>query len=214
MVRPALVGLLVLCPAAAVAQGPGVVVLPFTIAGRGGADTLALRRSADRVVEHLNRQLRPDRRIHWLEYVPLRRPRDPATGRTMSARYGVVGLVRPLRRDSVWVRFELVSIEQVTRIMRDSLRAAMGAESTQVAPMALSLLAAVREAEQPAPAVLLQTDSVPPEAVTLYQRALVRANRNDTTAAVQLLRMALTIAPRYAEACDVLKRLRPGETCP
>lgn len=188
---------------------PTVVVLPFTTTGRG--DTTALRQSADRVVAHLNGVLRADSRIRWLQYQPMRRPRDPSTGRTVGARYGVVGLVRPARRDSAWVRFELVAIETVTRIMRDSVRVGIGAESTLVAPMALRLIAAVREAERPAAAA---GDSVPAEAAALYQRALVRANRSDTAGAVQLLRMALTIAPRYADACEVLRRLRPGESCP
>lgn len=192
---------------------PGLVVLPFTIASRA-ADTTALRQSADRVVEHLNRVLRADTRIRWLEYQPMRRPRDPRTGRTTSARYGVLGTVRPGRRDSAWVRFELVSIDSVTRIMRDSVQTRIGDESAQVPSMALRLVSAVREAERGPPAAPAVKDSVPVEAVALYSRALVRANRSDTAAAVQLLRMALTIAPGYAAACDALRRLRPGESCP
>lgn len=192
---------------------PGLVVLPFTVASRA-ADTTTLRQSADRVVEHLNRVLRADTGIRWLEYQPMRRPRDPRTGLTTGARYGVLGTVRAGRGDSAWVRFELVSIESVTRIMRDSVQTRIGDESAQVPPMALRLLAALREAERGPLAASPVKDSVPVEAVALYTRALVRANRSDTAAAVQLLRMALTIAPRYGEACEALRRLRPGESCP
>lgn len=192
---------------------PGLVVLPFTVASRA-ADTTALRQSAERVVEQLNRVLRADTRIRWLQYQPMRRPRDPRTGVTTAARYGVVGMVRRGRGDSVWVGFELVSIESVTRIMRDSVQARIGDEPAQVPPMALRLVAALREVERRPPAAPPVKDSVPAEAVALYSRALVRANRSDTAAAVQLLRMALTIAPGYAEACDALRRLRPGESCP
>lgn len=56
-----------------------------------------------------------------------------------------------------------------------------------------------------------QSREVPAEAVTLYSRALLYADRGDTRRAEELFNRAIEVFPEYTEAKEGLRQLRQGE---
>lgn len=196
------------------ALSPTIVVYPFTAAG-APTDTVLLRASGERAVQHLNRVLRADTTVRWLEYRPLRRPRDPETGAIVPARYGVVGSVRAGGGDSVWIAYQLVSVETLDLLLRDSAAASRGGEADWASQIAWRIVGTLHEDLWRArAAAAAPPDSAPPDAATLVSRAVLLAGTGDTATAIGLLRQAAAMAPQWAVPCSTLRRLRPAEPCP
>lgn len=143
------------------AAPPTLVVFPFTIEGHA-RDSSEMRASAERIVQHVNRVLRADTTVRWLEYRPLQRPRDPETGAIVPARYGVLGAVRGGTSDSVWIRFQLVAVETLDLLVRDSVSARLGGEAVRATRIARRVVTALHEDAQrpraPGPAAPSSTD--------------------------------------------------------
>jgi hypothetical protein len=196
------------------ALSPTIVVYPFTLAG-APRDTADLRASGERAVLHLNGLLRADTTVRWLEYRPLRRPRDPETGAIVAARYGVIGSVHAGGGDSVWIAYQLVSVETLDLLLRDSAAATRGEEEGWASQIAWRIVGTLHQDLWRARTAATQPpDSAPPDAATLVSRALLYAGRGDTATAVALLRQAASRAPQWAVPCSTLQRLRPAEPCP
>jgi TolB-like protein len=56
-----------------------------------------------------------------------------------------------------------------------------------------------------------QAREVPTEALTLYSRALLYADRGDRDRAIELFDRAIQVFPEYTEAKEELRQLRPGD---
>jgi len=190
---------------------PTVVVMPFTTEGRS-VDTTALQGGADRMVLELNKLLWADSTVRWLVYRSRQRPQDPRTGFVVAPLYSVIGAVRGGPEDSVWVRVQLVAVQTMDLVLRDSAPGRLGEEADRAPRIARRVVAALHaHARRPRAA---RADSVPEEAVTLVSRATLDADRGDTVSAVTALRQALIVAPRWTVPCAMLRKLRPSEPCP
>jgi hypothetical protein len=198
---------------------PVIVVLPFTTESPP-TDSVELPASATRMVQHLNRVLGGDTAVRWVEYRPLQRPRDPRTGEIVPARYAVVGAVRLAAgsdgvTDSVWIRVQLVAVETMDLLLRDSVKARLGGEAVRATRLAQRIVGTLREhARRRREGIGTPPgDSVPTAALTLVARATLSVDRGDTADAVALLKQALVLAPRWAVPCTMLWRLSPRERC-
>jgi tetratricopeptide (TPR) repeat protein len=56
-----------------------------------------------------------------------------------------------------------------------------------------------------------ESREVPTEALTLYSRALLYADRGNNERAIELYQRAIEVFPQYTEAQEALRQLRPGE---
>lgn len=132
-------------------------------------------------------------------------------GKLIGARYVILGgfidFYGDFRIDARIVNVEtseLVKVEKASD-KRDKLYSLVVNLSGQIT-RGLSLPALPRQALEQR-----QTREVPAEAVTLYSRALLYADRGDTARAVELYNRAIEVFPDYTEAKEGLRQLRPGE---
>lgn len=72
----------------------------------------------------------------------------------------------------------------------------------------LRVLYAIRQPDRPPPSW-----QIPTEALRAYSLALLHLSRGDTAGARSSLRDALKRAPKYADACETLRRLGGGVSC-
>lgn len=132
-------------------------------------------------------------------------------GKLIGARYVILGgfidFYGDFRIDARIVNVEtseLVKVEKVSD-KRDKLYGLLVNLANQVT-RGLNLPALPREALDQR-----QSREVPAEAVTLYSRALLYADRGDTQRAAELYNRAIEVFPDYTEAKEGLRQLRQGE---
>lgn len=132
-------------------------------------------------------------------------------GKLIGARYVILGgfldFYGDFRIDARIVNVEtgeLVKVEKVND-KRDKLYGLVVNLANQIT-RGLNLPALPREAMDQR-----QSREVPAEAVTLYSRALLYADRGDTQRAAELYNRAIEVFPDYTEAKEGLRQLRQGE---
>ncbi|HXV85173.1 MAG TPA: hypothetical protein VD793_00660 [Gemmatimonadales bacterium] len=192
-------------------RAPTLVVMPFTTAGRP-ADSIALAGAADRLTRELNKLLWADSTVRWVVYRARQRPQDPRTGFVVAPQYNVIGALRAGPGDSGLIRVQLVAVQSMDLVVRDSVATILGEELDHAPRIARLLVAALhRYAARSATA---RADTIPVEAVQLVARATELATLGDTAAAVAALRQVFVIVPRWSVPCTMLRQLQPGEQCP
>ncbi|MBI3981471.1 MAG: hypothetical protein HY337_01065 [Gemmatimonadetes bacterium] len=132
-------------------------------------------------------------------------------GRLVGARYAVLGgfidFYGDFRIDARIVNVETSEIVKPVKVQdkRDRLY-------TLVVSLANELTRGVNLPPLPRQAMEeRQAREVPTEALTLYSRALLYADRGDSNRAIELYNRAIEVFPDYTEAKEALRQLRPGE---
>jgi len=132
-------------------------------------------------------------------------------GRLVGARYVVMGgfidFYGDFRIDARIVNVETSEIVKVEKVQdkRDKLYGL-------VVSLANNLTRGVNLPPLPRQAMeQRQSREVPTEALTLYSRALLYADRGNSERAIELYNRAIEVFPEYTEAKEALQQLRQGE---
>jgi TolB-like protein len=132
-------------------------------------------------------------------------------GRLVGARYVVLGgfidFYGDFRIDARIVNVETSEIVKTEKVQdrRDKLY-------TLVVQLAGNLTRGVNLPPLPRQAMeQRESREVPTEALTLYSRALLYADRGNNERAIELYQRAIEVFPQYTEAQEALRQLRPGE---
>lgn len=204
---------------------PGLAVLAFENGGSYGQDKEIFDALQVGLQQMLITELASNRSLRMVERGRLREliaeqnlaqqgRIDPNTaariGRTVGARYVVVGgfidFYGDFRIDARIISVETSEIVRVEKASakRDQLYSLVVNLANNLT-RGLNLPALSREAMQQR-----QSREVPTEALTLYSRALLYADRGDRERAAELFSRAIDVFPDYAEAREGLRQVRPS----
>jgi len=207
---------------------PGIAVLPFENGGSYGQDREnyeALRRGiAGLLISHLaqNPSIRLVERSEsqrLLDEQSLgaagRVDRETAArvGRLVGARYMIAGTFIDLYGDfRVYARIIDVETGEILQVARPDVKLRELRDLDRMTQtLAVSIMTTTKLPSLP-PTTRLASRTIPPEAMTMYSRALLYEDRGDKAKAIEYYQMAIDKFPEFTEAKEGLRKARGSGT--
>lgn len=207
---------------------PGIAVLPFENGGSYGQDREnyeALRRGiAGLLLSHLaqNDNIRLVERSEsqrLLDEQSLgaagRVDRETAArvGRLVGARYMIAGTFIDLYGDfRIYARIIDVETGEILQVARpDAKLRELRDLDRMTQTLAVSIMTEAKLPSLP-PTTRLASRTIPPEAFTMYSRALLYEDKGDKAKAIEYYQKALDVFPEFAEAREGLRKARGAGT--